>query len=232
MEPGKESEAEASSSELRTDIVARGLRSAIFDGTLKPGERIGQAWVAERYGTSRIPVREALQLLQAEGLVTLLPHSGARVARLELDELVEIYEIRERLEPFALSRSVPGLTDQQIAELNDYVTRIEGAAAADDLGSWVDLDRRFHLTAMSGAPPRLLRIIESLWNGTEHYRRTYLVLPERLQIAHLEHRLLLETITSRRGEDAASVLLVHIRHTRETLIEHSELFEAKDEDGG
>lgn len=220
---------EDSSRELLTDLLARELRAAIFTGSLKPGERIGQARVAEQYGTSRIPVREALQLLQAEGLVTLLPHSGARVARLELDELGEIYEIREHLEPFAISRSVPGLSDEQLTELESYVEQIEEAATDEDIGRWVELDRRFHLTAMSGAPPRLLRIIESLWNGTEHYRRTYLVLPERLQIAQLEHRLLLETMKSRRGEDAANILLVHIRRTRETLVEHSELFELADE---
>ncbi|HKG04083.1 MAG TPA: GntR family transcriptional regulator [Conexibacter sp.] len=218
-----------SSRELLTDLLARELRAAIFAGSLKPGERIGQARVAEQYGTSRIPVREALQLLQAEGLVTLLPHSGARVARLELDELGEIYEIREHLEPFAISRSVPRLSDEQLAELESYVEQIEEAATDEDIGRWVELDRRFHLTAMSGAPPRLLRIIESLWNGTEHYRRTYLVLPERLQIAQLEHRLLLETMKSRRGEDAANILLVHIRRTRETLVEHGELFELADE---
>lgn len=211
--------------ELRTDLVTRELRNAILRGTLKPGERLGQARLAERYGTSRIPVREALHLLQAEGLVTLLPHSGARVARLELDELVEIYEIRERLEPFALARSVPLLDEERLAGLAATRAQIDAAAAASELGRWVDLDRRFHLAAMSAAPPRLLRIIESLWNGTEHYRRSYLVLPDRLEVARLEHRLLLDAIRARRPDDAAALLLVHIRHTRETLQEHHELFE-------
>jgi DNA-binding GntR family transcriptional regulator len=229
MTEGHGTPGDDASPELLTDLLARELRTAIFDGSLKPGERIGQARVAEQYGTSRIPVREALQLLQAEGLVTLLPHSGARVARLELDELGEIYEIREHLEPFAIARSVPGLSDEQLVELEDLVAQIEAAAEGEELGRWVELDRRFHLTAMSAAPPRLQRIIESLWNGTEHYRRTYLVLPERLQIAHLEHRLLLETIKSRRGEDAANILLVHIRRTRETLVEHRELFDQIDD---
>lgn len=225
MAAGHESANEDSSRELLTDLLVRELRQAIFSGSLKPGERIGQARVAEQYGTSRIPVREALQLLQAEGLVTLLPHSGARVAQLELDELGEIYEIREHLEPFATSRSVPRLTDEQLEEIERLVGEIERAGETEDIGRWVALDRQFHMTVMSQAPPRLLRMIESLWNGTEHYRRTYLVLPERLQIAHLEHRLLLETVKARRADDAASILLVHIRRTRETLVEHRELFE-------
>lgn len=215
-----------SSNELLTDLLAREIRGAIVNGTLKPGERIGQGRIAEQFGTSRIPVREALQMLQAEGLITMLPHAGARVARLELDELRDIYEIREHLEPFAISRSVSNLTEEQIGQIETLVEEIEKAGAAGDVGLWVELDRRFHLAALSGSSRRAMRIIESLWNGTEHYRRTYLVLPERLAVAHLEHRLLLEAIKSRRGDDAAAILVVHIRRTRETLVEHRELFES------
>jgi DNA-binding GntR family transcriptional regulator len=209
----------------RTELVAGELRTAILRGQLKSGERIGQARIAELYGTSRIPVREALQLLQAEGLVTLLPNSGARVARLELEELV-----RERLEPFALSLSVPRLEDQALSELADIRVQLDEAADGGDLSRWLELDRRFHLSSMSAAPARLRRIIDSLWNGTAQYRRSYLVLPDRLQITHLEHRLLLEAIRSRRADDAAALLLVHIRHTRETLAGHPELFEAGADD--
>jgi DNA-binding GntR family transcriptional regulator len=214
-----------SSPELLTHLVVRELQRAIFEGTLKPGARIGQQWVAEQFGTSRVPVREALQVLQAEGLVTIRPHSGARVARLELEELSEIYEIREHLEPFALARSTPKLTENQLKSLEELASSIERAAADQDIGRWVELDRRFHITSMSAAPARLVGMIEALWNGTEHYRRTYLVIPGGLQIAQLEHRLLLETIKSGRGDDAANILTVHIRRTRETLSEHAELFE-------
>jgi DNA-binding GntR family transcriptional regulator len=215
-----------SSRELLTDLVARQLRDAIFNGALKPGERIGQEATAQRFGTSRIPVREALQLLQAEGLVTIRPHSGAHVTPLALGELHDIYEIREHLEPFAIARSTPLLTEDQLKDLTSYVTQME-QVGQEDIGRWIELDRLFHLTAMSHASTRALRIIESLWNGTEHYRRTYLILPERLSIAHLEHRILLETLVSRRSDDAASILLVHIRRTRETLVEHSEMFDYK-----
>src|SRR5262245_58587035 len=77
------------------DVVTQALRDAIVEGRLQPGERIRQEAVAREFGTSRIPVREALRQLQSEGLVTLLPNVGARVARLDVGELVEVYLVRE-----------------------------------------------------------------------------------------------------------------------------------------
>jgi DNA-binding GntR family transcriptional regulator len=89
--------------------VSAQLREAILNGSLKPGERIRQEAVATQYGTSRIPVREALRQLASEGLVSLVPDVGARVARLDLNELDEIYKLREQLEPLTIRESVPHL---------------------------------------------------------------------------------------------------------------------------
>ena len=91
------------------ELIVRELRDEILDGRLRPGERIHQQAVAERFGTSRLPVREALRQLQHEGLVVVLPNAGARVARLDQAELVEVYLLRERLEPLAIELSAPGL---------------------------------------------------------------------------------------------------------------------------
>jgi DNA-binding transcriptional regulator YhcF (GntR family) len=97
--------------------IADDLRTAILNGSYLPGERIRQEDIAARSGASRIPVREALRMLDAEGLVTLVANSGAWVTRLTLDECVETYLIRERLEPFLLRRSMPGLSDAAIERL-------------------------------------------------------------------------------------------------------------------
>jgi len=207
-----------------TEEVAGRLRNAILDGSLGPGKPIRQDHFAREYRTSRVPVREALQMLQAEGLVVLHQHSGARVARMDREELLEVYEIRECLEPMAMTVSVPRLQASDIQELETLVDAVEAAAAENDLGRWVMLDRTFHLTAMSRAPIRLLRIVESLWNGTQHYRRQYLVIPGRLARAHAEHRFLLDAIESGSGDDASAICLIHIRRTRRFLAEHPELF--------
>jgi len=210
--------------ELLSEQVARQLRSAILDGALRPGERIGQRRFAQEFGSSPVPVREALRLLQAEGLVVMLPNAGARVARLDLDDLVEIYRIRECLEPLAMEYSVPLLSEHDLRELEAYSVDIEATGSGDDRTAWMELDRQFHMLAMSAAPTRLLRMIEPLWNGSWYYRRLYLNLPEVYEIAQQEHRLLLEAARSRRHNDAALICSMHIRRTRMTLASQQGLF--------
>jgi DNA-binding GntR family transcriptional regulator len=206
--------------------VTSELRETILDGRLRPGERIRQETVAREFGTSRIPVREALRQLASEGLIVLQPHAGARVARLDLEELDEIYQLRERLEPLAIARSTPHLTDEQLARLGSLVEEMERVADPHDLRSWLALDRDFHLSTFAAAPlPRLLAMIEGFWNTTQQYRRLYTLLPHRLEIAHGEHRLLLEALTRRDPDDAERLLITHIRRTRLTLEEHVELFD-------
>src|SRR6476646_4798159 len=97
-----------------SEAVAAYLRSAIFEGRLRPGQRIRQEEVAAASGTSRVPVREALRALEGEGLVQLFRNRGARVARLDYPEFSELYRIREALDPLLLAASVPLLSDEQI----------------------------------------------------------------------------------------------------------------------
>ena len=97
--------------------VADALRSAILEGDYVPGERIRQEVLAKRYGASRVPVREALRMLEAEGLVTLVANTGAWVARISLAECEEMYQIRERIEPLPLRFYMPLLGADEVAEL-------------------------------------------------------------------------------------------------------------------
>ena len=97
--------------------IAESLRTAILDGSYRPGERIRQEDVAARSGASRIPVREALRMLAAEGLVTLVANSGAWVTRLTMAECAELYLIRERLEPLLLRTSMPRLGEAETGRL-------------------------------------------------------------------------------------------------------------------
>lgn len=201
------------------------LRADILKGRFKPGERIRQEAIARECGTSRIPVRQALHQLQNEGLVTLTSHVGARVADLNLAELDEIYQIRERLEPFALVQSIPHLRGRSVKKLRTLQEEMEAVADVKKPAKWIQLDREFHLNSYSAASlPRLMTMIEGLWNTTQQYRRAYAELPERLELAHAEHRLLLDAIERRDADDAARLGLAHIRRTRLTLDEHPEIF--------
>jgi DNA-binding GntR family transcriptional regulator len=206
--------------------IAARLREAILEGGLSPGTPIRQEALAQQLGTSRIPVREALRQLESEGLLTLVPHSGARVARLDLNELVELYRIREALEPMAIAESAKQLSDPQLAELRDLAELIE--ASQDDLQEWIRHDRTFHLLSYAAAPfPHLLRMVHGFWNTTQQYRRAHVSsFNERVfDIIHMEHRMILDALERHDPVDAAERQRSHIRRTRLSLIERAdELF--------
>ncbi len=212
--------------------VTSGIRDLILSGELPPGIRIGQDALAQRFGTSRIPVRDALRQLESEGLVLLTPNSSARVARLELDEFAEIYKIRELVEPLALSESIPHMSDEDVSGLDEQVAEME---ATRDSDVFLKLDRAFHLSSYAAAPmPQLKALVERFWNTTQHYRRAYtkMVWQQGNWIINAEHRLLMEAIRRRDTVDAGNVLTMHIRRTRQQLVRHPELFDGVGADGG
>jgi len=204
--------------------VTAEIRELILNGELQPGARIGQEALAERFGTSRIPVRDSLRQLESEGLVILVPNSSARVARLDVDECSEIYKIRELIEPLALGESIPRMSEEDIAALERATGEIERTVDSD---YFLLLDREFHLSSYRAAPmPRLQALIERYWNTTQHYRRAYtrMVWQHGNWIINSEHRLLMEAIARRDVTDAGRILMMHIRRTRQELERHMELF--------
>ena len=211
--------------------IADALRAEILGGRYLPGERIRQEDLAARSGASRIPVREALRLLQAEGLVTLVANSGAWVARLSAAECAELYQVRERLEPLLLRASLPGLDAAALDALADLAAGMEAADASADVtrvDAFLRADREFHLASYAAAPPgEASAIIGRMWNSTQHYRREFTKIASAragLGVTHLEHRLLLDCLGRGDAEDAERVLVMHIRRTRAELSGHPEIF--------
>lgn len=193
------------------------LRDLILRDELKPGDRIRQEEIAERTGASRLPVREALRILEAEGLVEHEPNKGARVPRLSMHELDVIYRMRERLEPVALAESLPQLDDDDLARLEGIQQHIE---ANTDLDRFLELDRSFHLGTYAGCRIEPLNaIVTRLWNSTQHYRRAYVALGgrDRMWVVNAEHRLMLDALVRRNSTDAEQFLEGHIRRTRVEL---------------
>jgi DNA-binding GntR family transcriptional regulator len=205
--------------------VAAYLRDLILRDVLRPGDRIRQEEVAERFGASRLPVREALRMLEAEGLTEHEPNKGARVPRLSMHELDVIYRMRERLEPVALAESLPRLDEADLDRLDDLQQQIEHNT---DLDRFLELDRAFHLGTYSGCDiDPLNAIVTRLWNSTQHYRRAYVALSgqDRMWVVNSEHRLLLDAIARRDLPDAERFLEGHIRRTRIELAHHPSVFQ-------
>jgi DNA-binding GntR family transcriptional regulator len=207
-----------------SERIADHLRTAILAGEIGPGERIRQEEVAARLGASRLPVREALRMLEAEGLTEHEANKGSRVPLLDVHEVDVLYQMRERLEPLALSESLPHLTSAQVQRMEDLQDRIESGT---DLAGFLVLDREFHLTSYEGcATDHLVATVRRLWNSTQHYRRAFMLLsgPERRWVVHCEHRLLLDAVRRRDAVDAERYLCGHIRRTRIELSQHPEVF--------
>lgn len=206
--------------------IADSLRSAIMSGEYPPGSRIRQEDLAEHYGASRVPVREALRQLMYEGLVTVRANSGAWVARLTLVECEEIYQMRERLEPLLLRYSAPNLDQSSLDELAALAQRISDRG--DDTDVFLELDRAFHLQSYAGAQTSQLGdLIEKLWNNTAPYRRAYVASwePTARRIAQDEHHQIIAALRDGDIEDAERVLAGHIRRTRRQLAKAPDVFE-------
>lgn len=204
--------------------IAAHVRDAILEGAYAPGTRIRQEDLAGRHGASRAPVREALRILEAEGLVTRVANTGAWVSRLNLAECEELYQVRERLEPLLLRLNVPLLTDADIGALDGLSDRMELATDAED---FLALDRSFHMTTYSAADTVLLHeTVVRLWNRTHHYRRAFIRVARSQgdTSAHLDHRLLIAAIRRGDADEADDLLRRHIRRTRLELARHPEIF--------
>ena len=204
--------------------VADYLRDAILGGDIGPGQRVRQEQVAERFGASRLPVREALRMLAAEGLIEHEANKGARVPLLDRYEVDIIYQMRERLEPLALSQSIPHLTADDVRNLGHIQDEIE---TNSDVRGFLQLDRELHLLTYSGCHfDQLTSMVTRLWNSTQHYRRAFVSSsgPGRMWVINSEHRLLLDAIERHDTTDAERCLGGHIRRTRVELAMHPEVF--------
>lgn len=204
--------------------VAAVLREAIIRGEFPPGTRVRQEQVAALTGASRVPVREALRMLAAEGLVMLVANTGAWVSSLSLSECEEIYRVRERLEPLLLRLSAPGLGTTELEHLERLA---ENMAETEDAEEFLLRDREFHLATYAGTTTVVLNdLVTRLWNRTQAYRRVYTaMMDERArQAVHDEHRLIVTAIRERDLDSAENLLTGHIRRTRRQLASHPDVF--------
>jgi len=208
----------------RSQQIANSLKEEILSGKFPPGVRIRQEDIAEQFGASRSPVREALRILEAEGLINLVAHTGAWISHLSLAECEEMYQLRERIEPLLLRLSIAHISDETISKLQELASDME---ATSDVEKFLKLDREFHLLSYSGAETVLVgEMVNRLWNTTQHYRRAYsqMMAASSFKPAHYEHHLLLAALKKRDPDDAERILFGHIRRTRLELAQHPDVF--------
>jgi DNA-binding GntR family transcriptional regulator len=203
---------------LSAAIVDR-LRQAILDGTHAAGAQLRQDALADTYGVSRIPVREALFQLEAEGLVRIAPHKGAIVSELSLDEINDVFDLRCILEPRMLAQSAPGFTAEDFARLDGIQARFEAAIAKRDVGQWGVLNADFHMALYERAPqPRTRAIVASLLQTSDRYTRLQLSGTSAMGIAEQEHAELIRLCRAGDIANACRFLARHIESVRSDLL--------------
>jgi DNA-binding GntR family transcriptional regulator len=204
---------------LSAAIVDR-LRQAILDGTHPAGAQLRQDALADTYGVSRIPVREALFQLEAEGLVRIAPHKGAIVSELSLDEINDVFDLRCILEPRMLAQSAPRFTEQDFARLDDIQARFEAAIARRDVGQWGVLNADFHMALYERAPqPRTRAIVASLLQTSDRYTRLQLSNTKAMGPAEKEHAHLIALCRAKEIDEACRFLEQHIEAVRTDLLQ-------------
>jgi DNA-binding GntR family transcriptional regulator len=202
-----------------TSAVADKLRDQIIRGEIPEGAQLRQDAIATQFQVSRIPVREALRQLDAEGLIAIVPNRGAIVPALSPDDIEELFSIRALLEPEVLKRSIPLLTEDDFSEaaavLREYVSELR---RDDHVSAWGRLNWQFHSILYSRAnQPRFMAIIRNVNNNGERYTRLQLYLTHGMKRANEEHHQILELCRQRAVAQACQLLREHIRYAGESL---------------
>jgi len=202
-----------------TSAVADKLRDRIIRGEIPEGSQLRQDAIAIQYKVSRIPVREALRQLDAEGLITIVPNRGAVVPALSPDDIEELFSIRALLEPEVLGLSIPRLTEQDFTDAEAVLRRyVSELRREDHLAAWGRLNWQFHSILYSRAnQPRFMAIIRNVNNSGERYTRLQLYLTHGTKRANEEHHQILELCRKRDVAAACKLLRQHIRYAGESL---------------
>ncbi|MDP9484586.1 MAG: GntR family transcriptional regulator [Actinomycetota bacterium] len=202
------------------EAVLREIRQAIMTRRLKPGQWIRQLDVAKRLNVSSVPVREALNTLAAEGQVVHKRHRGYKVVELSREQLEEIYLARRLLEDEVTRQAVPRVDAELARLLEDAVDRMERLASLDDVVSYTEANRNFHLLLFERSGlPRIVGMIEVLWQNSEVYRGLIADLTW-YEWAQEDHRKILRACKARDVDGAIAAQEEHRKNALIRIIDH------------
>jgi DNA-binding GntR family transcriptional regulator len=196
-------------------IIESVLREAILDGRLPCGTALRQQELADLFGVSRMPVREALRQLEAQSLLNVVQHKGAVVAPLITNNAIETYALRAVLEAFALRLSVPLLDADDLALAAHYIEQLETQTDHAEIGK---LNRLFHMSLYHKAPnSKLLDLIERELNEEERFLRFHLSSMGLGKLTQDDHRALLEAVSTKDTDTAVALLERHLEKACVTI---------------
>jgi DNA-binding GntR family transcriptional regulator len=200
-----------------SDYVAEALRTAILSGEFADGEELNQVELAQHFNVSRVPIREALRRLQAEGLISAEAHRRAVVTGYTPERIAEIFEARALLEGHMLERAAPHLTDEHLDRLRGLVDRLDEVADHDE---WLEANAAFHeaLWDLSGSVTIRAMVVQLMGQVERYLRRGGGF--DRAGEANAEHREIVEALAAGKPKQAVKVLREHIARTGRVVQKH------------
>jgi DNA-binding GntR family transcriptional regulator len=199
--------------------IAEQLKQLIYAGEFKAGDRLNEAALATRMGTSRGPIREAIRILTGTGLVTPVVNRGVFVRQVSIREMLEIYDLRALVFGFAAQRAAENVTDEHGRQFESLLERMELAAQSGDSNSYYDLNIQFHALILQLAnSARAHQLYDSYVKELHLYRRQNFNTPGNMRRSNVEHRRIYEAIAKGSAAKAKAAAEEHINAGRQRLL--------------
>lgn len=205
----------------RTQVVVEVLRERILSGDIEAGKPLRQSALANELNVSRIPIREALLQLEAEGLVKFEAHKGATAAGLSSEQVLELFELRALIEPDLLAKSIVNMTDEHIDNAQAILSQLEESFHHSNASNlWSDLNTKFHSSLYIAANrPNTMEVVQNLNSNCDRYIRLHLLQKGGIPKAEQQHQELITLCKAGDVEGACSLLKEHIMGSAQDLIE-------------
>ena len=200
------------------DVVFNTLREAILKGDLKPGERLMELQLASKLGVSRTPIREAIRMLEQEGLAVTTPRKGAEVAKMTLKDMEDVLEIRDALDELAVRIACQKITDEQLKQLEDVKELFEKSTQTGNVKKIAEADVTFHdVIYEATGNPKLVTLLNNLREQVYRYRVEYIKDPKNYPTLIAEHEAILESLKNRDVKNAVEAMHVHVANQAEAV---------------
>ncbi|HET7327058.1 MAG TPA: GntR family transcriptional regulator [Nocardioidaceae bacterium] len=205
-------------SDLKSQTIYRALRERILSNDIEPGARLVLREIAQTYKASDIPAREALRMLERDGLVETAPYRGARVTTLTTREIEETYFIRSHLESIATGLAAERISEAELDRLDVLMERMREAVEAQDGPGFSDLNREFHQTIVTACGNEMLcELTMDIWQRHSGFQRVFRMVPKRLATSQAEHEGIMAALRARDTERASKLALWHKRSVGDTV---------------
>ena len=200
------------------DVVFNTLREAILKGELKPGERLMELQLAAKLGVSRTPIREAIRMLEQEGLAVTIPRKGAEVAKMTEKDMEDVLQIREALDELAAKIACEQISEEQLEELVATMHEFEESTKTDNVKKIAEADVKFHdIIYQSTGNPKLVNMLNNLREQMYRYRLEYIKDEDKRQILIVEHEHILAAIKAHNIAEAKNAAREHIDNQEITV---------------